>query len=324
MWGDLGQDDIEGIVNAASRKRPFARGGNSVLTEVVVGDEILVVKDYSRRSDGKRRQRQETRAMNFLTDKLPGRTPKVIGVSRSEVLAVHSWVPGHRPVLNDVTVRAMVDFQAELLILHKRFGSEFPWSATDAAGTVDEILLQCAARCEELSRKGLALHDVVGQVAEILEEANLSPPVSLGHPKWTLSPSDYGPHNMLLDGRDRSFLFLDFEFFGHDDAHKLVADTVLHPQTRWTGDLMWRYIQESMVLFGLNSIRLREYFRALSVKWVLIALKRISDCRMEPREQAMQSKLIKVDAYLQLARQPRSNLDELVDAIAVARQAWNA
>ena len=47
-------------------------------------------------------------------------------------------------------------------------------------------------------------------------------------PRRSLSPSDFGFHNALLEA-DGRLTFVDFEYFGWDDPVKIVADVMLHP-----------------------------------------------------------------------------------------------
>ena len=81
----------------------------------------------------------------------------------------------------------------------------------------------------------------------------------------TLSPSDFGFHNMLKK-KDGALYFLDFEYFGWDDPVKLITDMSFHPGMTLTYEELEYLIKGSKSIFG------QFFFDRLKVLWPIYAL----------------------------------------------------
>jgi hypothetical protein len=67
---------------------------------------------------------------------------------------------------------------------------------------------------------------------------------------------------------------IDLEFFGWDDSHKLVADTLLHPLNSWTRSDRVVFAEKTRELYDLDEGRLSMVAQGCSLKWATIVLKR--------------------------------------------------
>lgn len=90
----------------------------------------------------------------------------------------------------------------------------------------------------------------------------------------SLSPSDFGFHNVLVRSND-SFCFLDFEHAGWDDAAKLAADFLIQPEQVLTAEEADTFLSElrTSEMFGKDFLfRVHALLPVQKVKWTTIIL----------------------------------------------------
>lgn len=255
-------------------------GGNSSVSRVVDGQDVYAVKNYAGRSDGFSRQQREWEALEFLRHAMPNLAPVPLWRSPNRPLSIFGWLPGEKPLLQDEAVRAMADI---LYSLKYAYGSAPKNSrllpAVDAANELTDLAEQITGRLNSLAaindRALLEISDSVErrllQLVERIARKNRGT-----SPLLTLSPSDFGPHNMIYAGEDSTYRIIDLEFFGVDDVHKLIGDTILHPQNSWTPGTLQLFLDEMEKYFQFSWERLSDFLPFLSLKWAVIVAGRLS------------------------------------------------
>jgi len=94
----------------------------------------------------------------------------------------------------------------------------------------------------------------------------------LSRDEQTLSPSDFGFHNMIKCN-DGTITFLDFEYFGWDDPVKLVSDFLYHPAMTLTTEQKIIWIRGAYLIYGAKMIeRLKIFHPLYGLIWCLILL----------------------------------------------------
>lgn len=264
-------------------KNPTTRvekGGNSAVARVIVSGKTYAVKDYSHRSDGFSRQQREWDALVFLSDACPDLAPTPIWCSQDQPLAIHSWLAGSKPELGVETVGAMAHILETLGGSYARLPrSQRMPLAVDAVSDVADLADQVARR---ITVFGTATNPDLREISSNIEAAlgvlvaNLSGVSTDRIPSRTLSPSDFGPHNMIYDADKSKYRVIDLEFFGIDDVHKLIGDTILHPQISWTAPLLKQFLDTAEGIFHFSWARLSEFLPLLSLKWAVIVLGRLA------------------------------------------------
>jgi hypothetical protein len=309
------------ILLSSRRMTDVRAGGNSRVVRVDMGGTSYAVKDYSRRSDGRARLEREWLSLDLLATRLPGLVPEPIWRDGSVSVAIHSWLPGAPPELDDGAVSAMLTWMAELHELHHEAPHVgFP-AAVDAVASVVDAAGQVRARCEALrgTAGAASCEPLRSGVNEVLAELDavmstrFSAASEMDGPSCmveTLSPSDFGPHNLLHDPPSRTYRLVDLEFFGIDDAHKLVCDTILHPQNTWTARNLERFVDGAHAALGTTDARLERLLPVLSLKWATIVLARIAregPCANLPRrgDDACSRGVDFISQYLRLSRSAR-------------------
>jgi hypothetical protein len=148
------------------------------------------------------------------------------------------------------------------------------FNAADSINSIEDMANQIECRLVDLSSS--QFQDVrlagrsVGAAMERLDIPNHSANGTL----MTLSPSDFGPHNIMADFESGKMRLIDLEFFGWDDAHKLLCDTLLHPLIDWRGRDVSRFISDVSSIYGLYDSRLAQLLPWCSLKWSTIVLAR--------------------------------------------------
>lgn len=295
----LSDEQAGEILNAAHGAATWSRGGNSRVVRVEFGDRFFAVKDYSDRSDGRSRLEREWLALSFLSPLLPDLLARPIWRPASGTTAIHSWLPGHRPGLDANSVKAVLRRLGDLHGLRSVPGAIHLPPAIDSVGELSDLVVQIRARCAIFAASDIIpirrkSREILLCLDRLLETPLRSGGSGCGYDGpgctsgriQTLSQSDVGPHNLLRDPTGAPYRIVDLEFFGLDDAHKLVGDTILHPQTRWTSDLLEQFRQGVRDCFDLQETRLAGLLPLLSLKWATIVLARYArDIRATPATQ---------------------------------------
>ena len=271
---------VEAILRAS--KSPTAEvkaGGNSSVTRVTFGDNVYAVKDYSHRSDGVSRKRREWEALTLLSAACPDLAPSPIWCSHDRPLAIHSWIVGSRPAWRSETVTAMAEILDNLKNSSSQIskGYNIP-KATDAVTHSSDLARQVLERLTALNKvDDPEVREISRHIEAALENltSNLAARSAGQKPQLTLSPSDFGPHNMIHSVDERRYRIIDLEFFGIDDVHKLIGDTILHPQIFWTPQLLKQFLDEMARVFDFSWDRLSEFLSFLALKWAVIVSSRL-------------------------------------------------
>ena len=266
--------EINEILQLAKLSTPTTFGGNSTITKIENGAGAFVVKDYSERTDGLNRQLTETSALNLLGNKLPSHVTKFHGTSEDGLKAVHSWVSGAHPALDNKTISQMLDLLEKLKDISAVSRLSESRFATDNIIGGHSLELQIGERLVNFRASMMNSHSILTN----LEIAYLR---SKGEVKEDnsgviriLSPSDFGVHNLLVNSHTGALVCIDLEFFGWDDAHKLVLDTLLHPAAIWKRAEAHYFLAGATRAMNLSIPRLVDLWPLVCLKWATICLNR--------------------------------------------------
>lgn len=263
------------IFARAQQVEPDHAGGNSTVRRVVLGGESFAVKDYSSRADGAKRMSREWAATRYLAACGQPGFALPVALDPPSNRAAYTWIAGEHPRHDSQLVSRMVDLLRDLhQTANAAVPSEMPF-AEDAAWTPRHVLAQIESRLDRLvaspdPKVSAVAKDAIAPAARVCH----SEASDRGTPVLTLSPSDFGAHNLLWDATTGTMSCIDLEFFGWDDATKLVCDTLLHPQARWTDQTASRFRATAVELYGLDENRVANYLPLYALKWATIVLAR--------------------------------------------------
>lgn len=225
---------------------PAARGGNNRIFKVELesGRAVTLKRYLLDARDPRDRAGTEFAACSLMWANGIKNVPQPCYLNPDGEFALYSWIEG-RPLraaaVSPGHIRQAARFIARLKDLHRRPSRRRSPEAADSRRSLEDYVRQVERRLGRI-RRGVAaapkasearrfVEDVVVPLKERVVRSFRSKAgasgLDLRRPlpasERTLSPSDFGFHNALLDRRGR-VRFLDFEYFGQDDPAKLVAD----------------------------------------------------------------------------------------------------
>ena len=309
----LNASDVLAIINLAKQTTVLRVGGNSTIAQVEFEQRYYAVKDYSARDDGEQRLIQEFSALEFLHPELPDRFAEPLGIGPDGVRAVYSWIEGVRPPIDAQTVTHMLDIANELHQLSKSVKPEQVKPATDQVLNSSDIIDQLNKRFEILSAWPGPVADYIKThidsiICNLGNDRN-----EVGQAAPTLSPSDFGAHNLLWDEQSGRMRCIDLEFFGWDDAHKLTCDSLLHPLAHWTSECANSFLVGAVETYQLDEDRLKWLWPLLNLKWAAITLSR-AERNLRAGDQALARQAISISGnYLNQAKNTPQSLSDLVN-----------
>jgi len=310
--------EIELIIEIAKNSDISAQGGNSSVTKVIYDSNNYCVKNYSKRSDSQIRMLKEFTSLSKLSFFDSNLFAKPIGYSLDSTVAVYTWIEGERPRLNKFGIDLMLTVLQELSEISLQSKKEDYENATDSVQKFTDISHQLKSRFSKVILNNKFIPDSFFRDIEKSLDIALSERALMGEPNIILSVSDLGPHNLLWDESTKNFHCVDLEFFGWDDANKLLIDTLLHPQIDWSTDLVNYFLKNFETLHKLEYKRLFQMWKLLNLKWAMIILSKLLRSKSEfDRKQSRDSIIDQAQVYI---FQSRDNIHSLNDMINLSVQ----
>ncbi len=307
------------ITTLAKQTPVLLVGGNSTITRVEFEQREYAVKDYSARADGYQRLTQEFSALEFLHPELPDRFAEPLGIGPDGQRAVYSWLDGIRPALDQQSVTHMLDIASELHHLSKSVKHEQVKPATDQVLSISDIGDQLTKRFETLQAiPGPSADFTKTHILPLLLELRIDDNET-GRAAITLSPSDFGVHNLLWDEQSGRMRCVDLEFFGWDDAHKLTCDSLAHPLAEWSVDCADTFLAGAIVTYDLDEARLTQLWPLLNLKWAAITLSR-AQRNLQAGDTTLADQATQwATVYVARASQEPASLSDIVQQVARKR-----
>lgn len=269
---------------------PLASGGNNRVFSVESDSGHYVAKWYYKDPAGRDRARAEFEFLSHIWAHGIRNVQRPVAHDPRHNLALYEFVAGRRVQPGDLS-RALVEeaaglFAAMNVARVREAGQHLP-DASDACFTVEEHIQSVDRRIERLSgieRESAIGRDAVAFVGQLagtwsrikqrLLDDFPSFPDALPHSWRSLSPSDFGFHNVILRPSGEA-CFLDFEYAGWDDPAKMVGDFFSHPGVPVPSDCFEQFTSLALKPF-INRERLLERvqcLRAVShIRWCCIIL----------------------------------------------------
>lgn len=272
-------------------------GRNSQVYRVSCGDsQVYALKAYFRHaSDNRERLRTEFSSLYFLWENGIRNIPRPIAAEWELGYAIYEYINGQK-VATDAVTKAEVDTAVFFLTCLKDLkGRAENYSfapAAEACFSVQAIVENIQWRLSRFaahrtSKESCADlyefldHHFVPRFKEIirwcqmsLDRAQFFFAQDIDPTERTLSPSDFGFHN-ALKRNNGELVFLDFEYFGWDDAAKMVADVLLHPGMSLSENVKQRFahgILRSFADYPNLAKRVEIVYPLFGLKWCLILL----------------------------------------------------
>lgn len=268
---------------------PAGRGGNARLYRLTTSDGPFALKAYPppTAADPRDRQGQEAVMLAFCAQHgLP--VPRPLAQDRQRHLTVMDWIDG-TPVTNltPADIDSWLEWLNRLADL-----AQMPAAATlpigsEAVFTSEDLLTQITSRLTRLEAIAPTRPDLAAFLDQTLRPALVRHrPTPAGPFERTVSPSDFGSHNMLRRP-DGSLVLLDLEYAGWDDPAKLLCDTLLHPGMGLPADLGQRFRTGFLRRWpDTVAARVDAYLPLYRLRWALIMLNEFLPERWATRRHA--------------------------------------
>lgn len=260
-------------------------GKNNVVARADLPAGPALVKAYFRHpGDLRDRLGAEQGVLELLWRSGARCAPEPLGADAALGVGLQRFVAGRRPREGEVDragVRALADLLGTLWDLRDRaahlpLASEATFSGPELAALVERRLDRLEAELEddELGRaaRAFVVRDLRPALlgARTRAEADRPP---LDPADRTISPSDVGFHNALVDAQGR-WTFVDFEYAGWDDPAKALADACLQPDAPVPAELRAEFQAEVAARVASRDLlprhaRLRPLW---AIKWCAILL----------------------------------------------------
>lgn len=297
----FGPPGVEWIAQQVSRVlgrmpneiRTMAAGRNNRLFLVVMDERRYVAKHYLTRRPGEwDRMRVEYEGLRLLRSAGITDVPRPVARDHAAALALYEYVDGEVVGIDDVReadISRVARFVEALRNAGAARGADRVNVAAEACFSVQETVRSVEHRLDLLSgarRANAELDAFLGdELAPALALATdraygaarsagmaADEPTPAEH--RVLNPSDFGFHNTLRRP-DGGLTFLDFEYFGWDDATKMISDFMLQPVVALGPSAQRRAMHEISATFRRPELlreRVRAVYPLFAVKWALIYL----------------------------------------------------
>ena len=294
----LSPEEIEQLRVAAFSAPVWRRGGNSSLGRTTWQGQEVVVKDFRARRDAVERATREWHALSALWHAGLRLAPKPIGADLDQGLVVMEWLNAEG-FSQSFSTFEMLDLLSQLHEFSARLHLGAVGKAAEAITRPEDLRVQTLARLELLGESP-TVRFKLDKLQATVRFLDLSTSIPT-NPASTLSPSDFGSHNLVRTGD--GIRIVDLEFFGWDDAHKLVADSTIHPLASWNDASLDDFTQGSIGLYELDESRLQVVRRGCLAKWCAIVLARADREFAAGEIAAHDASIVRAQRYLEAAAQ---------------------
>lgn len=281
------------------------RDGNNRIFKMATDNEEIILKSYLKINENERNRGQvEFHALQAMWKNKMTSIPVPLKSHEQYKFCFYQFISGK--ALQAPTESMMIflgDFLGDLYKLGtennlEQFseGADSRKSLQDYLAMIDKRLKEIEkGRTEPLMAPVFKLLDeeiyplkeiVVGRFMKKINQLEISLSTPLPKAEKTLSPSDYGLHNMLESGPDKWIIF-DFEYFGWDDPCKMIADFYHHAGQNFSIEFKHivkdRFLQHYPFPDQFN-LRFSLVSELIGLEWILIILNIASPAVLERKK----------------------------------------
>jgi len=315
-------------------------GRNSRIFKFLCDNRITYVGKFYfyHELDQRDRLTTEFTCLDFLWKNNIRCIPEPIKMNRKEKCAVYQYIEGRSIKPEKVTISDtddIVHFLTKLKELRWVKGSEIHSHASEACFSVKSIARNIKKRLDRLSHVKdeseiylllfeflleefvPSFHKIIKWCRTEMNHNDISWDKDIQKEEITLSPSDYGFHNILLR-EDNRLIFLDFEYFGWDDPAKMICDFLLHPANNLylNEHLKNRFVSQILVKFKefkYLSERMKIVYPLYGLKWCMIFLNEFVPEHLSRRQFSSKQKFDRNDIQLKQLVKARKMLNKIMN-----------
>ena len=300
-----------------------SNGGNAGVFKLSLSDKRVVKFKIYPIDKNHNRLKSEFLASEVISTLKIGRVPLPIAQDVELGIAIYEWIEGERLLsATQEYLDSSLNFLRNLHFLRNDPQFLEVTNASAACFSLDDIKNQLFKRLDQFQSARIVypeldkflLNDFLPVVESGLEYAwsqSISTDLKnkISTESQTLSPSDFGIHNVIVC-KDCSYAFIDFEYFGWDDPVKLISDFCFHPGTQLSEEQVEYWVQKAVHIYGEDvKLRLNAFRPLIGLIWCLILLndfrpeiwqRRIlaDESKISTKEKTLLSQLYRAKAFL--------------------------
>lgn len=270
---------------------------NSIAYKIMTENNMqYIAKKYPARQGDKRdRLMTEFSGLAFLWENGVRNIPEPVFCSREDQIGIYGFIRGNKLRPEEITaddIHMATDFLRRLHSLMNAENADKQPVASEACFSIKSYIGSVEGRLENLKNisgsselnymlseyldKGFAdfFREVKHFIKEETDRLGIDIDRELRREERTLSPSDFGFHN-VLKADDGKLYFIDFEYYGWDDPAKLINDFYLQPAIPVPFLFRETFLKEMQSHLGNDrelEKRLPSVYLLLALKWCLIIL----------------------------------------------------
>ena len=270
---------VENIIQLKGR-------GNSSVYKVLTFDSPMFLKIYPQES-GHNRINSEFDSTKILTKLGVSEIQSPIACNKELGVAIYEWIDVDNSYTYDVyAVESSLDFLRKLHGSRDNHVFDDFSMASDSCTSIYDIEKQIRRRLFQLNEVttefeslNIFLKNEFNPLFDAIilwSKSHFSIDgdyyESIGKQEMTLSPSDFGFHN-ILPSKDDGLKFIDFEYFGWDDPVKLISDFSHHAGMNLTKEMEDYWFSGVKSIYGEHILnRLQASWPLYGLNWCLIIL----------------------------------------------------
>jgi hypothetical protein len=263
-----------------------SNGGNAGVFKLTLSDKRVVKFKIYPVDKNHNRLNSEFLASEVISTLKIGRVPLPIAQDVELGVGIYEWIEGDRLLsATQEYLDSSLNFLRNLHFLRNDPQFLQATNASAACFSLDDIKNQLFKRLDQFQLARIdypeldkfLLNDFLPVVESGLRFAwskSISTDLKniISTENQTLSPSDFGIHNVIVC-KDGSYAFIDFEYFGWDDPVKLISDFCFHPGTQLSEEQIEHWVQKAVHIYGDDvKLRLNAFRPIIGLIWCLILL----------------------------------------------------
>lgn len=272
-------------------------GVNSIIYKIVSDYNIAyIAKKYiARKGDHRDRLSTEYLGLSFLWENGIRNIPRPICMDKSHNIGIYSFIKGRKMNSWEVSVNNIHEaahFVNGMHSLVKAKDADKQPVASEACYSISAYIGCVETRLGNLRGRYIK-NNVFSEMHRYLEDdfspffmetkqfikdrarcLNIDINSEIQKKNKTLSPSDFGFHNIIL-GEEGALFFIDFEYYGWDDPAKLIGDFFLQPAVPVPSAYREIFFEDVYEFLGRDDSLLKRLpliYNLLALKWCLIML----------------------------------------------------
>jgi hypothetical protein len=253
---------------------PIAQGGNSQVYKVNLDGQNYGIKYYDSKQLGFTKLNHEYSCLKNIGLLIPKYFNKVVFKSDIFPAMIYEWAEGANPTVIDMKSDKILEIFFLLQETYRVKSYCFP-KAIQSIEKLSDVFSIMNVRLSQLSKdvtfkEQKVILNEFNSIKELLE----SDFEETFFDKQTLSLSDFGSHNLIIQNETNLVRAIDLEFFGRDTSYKLICDILLHPKNLWGDNVLELYLNFFVDNFNLDRNRISLLLKPLALNWACIILKK--------------------------------------------------